>query len=77
MKVKHLKTKTVIELTPKELDNYMENLKELDSATSTLHEVGELWLSDLIKLDTLEWRLRDLLGLEFDRETWKYKRKTK
>jgi len=77
MKVKHLKTKTVIELTPKELDNYMEYLKELDSATSTLHEVGELWLSDLIKLDTLEWRLRDLLGLEFDRETWKYKRKTK
>ena len=77
MKVKHLKTKTVSELTPKELDNYMEYLKELDSATSTLHEVGELWLSDLIKLDTLEWRLRDLLGLEFDRETWKYKRKTK
>jgi len=69
MKVKHLKTKTVIELTPKELDNYMEYLKELDSATSTLHEVGELWLSDLIKLDNLEWRLRDLLGLEFDRET--------
>ena len=77
MKVKHLKTKTVIELTSQELDKYAEYLKELDSATSTLHEVGDLWLSDLIKLDNLEWRLRDLLGLEFDRETWKYKRKTK
>tara|TARA_R100001163_G_C4880811_1_gene78200 strand:- start:6 stop:239 length:234 start_codon:yes stop_codon:yes gene_type:complete len=77
MKVKHLKTKTVIELTPQELDKYMEYLKELDNATSTLHECGELWLSDLTKLDNLEWRLRDLLGLEFDRETWKYKRKTK
>ena len=77
MKVKHLKTKTVIELTTQELDKYAEYLKELDSATSTLHEVGDLWLSDLIKLDNLEWRLRDLLGLEFDRETWKYKRKTK
>ena len=77
MKVKHLKTKTVIELTTQELDKYAEYLKELDSATSTLHEGGDLWLSDLIKLDNLEWRLRDLLGLEFDRETWKYKRKTK
>ena len=36
-----------------------------------------MWLSDLNNLDNLEWRLRDLLGLEFDRETWKYKRKTK
>ena len=77
MKVKHLKTKTTIELTPQELDKYAEYLKELDSATSTLHEVGDLWLSDLIKLDNLEWRLRDLLGLEFDRDNWTYVRKTK
>ena len=77
MKVKHLKTKTVIELTTQELDKYAEYLKELDSVTSTLHECGEMWLSDLNNLDNLEWRLRDLLGLEFDRETWKYKRKTK
>lgn len=77
MKVKHLKTKTVIELTSEELDKYAEYLKELDNATSTLHECGELWLSDLTKLDNLEWRLRDLLGLEFDRDNWTYVRKTK
>jgi len=77
MKVKHLKTKTVIELTPQELDKYAEYLKELDSATSTLHECGECWLSDLTKLDNLEWRLRDLLGLEFDRDNWTYVRKSK
>jgi len=77
MKVKHLKTKTVIELTSSELDKYAECLKQLDSATSTLHECGECWLSDLNNLDTLEWRLRDLLGLEFDRENWKYIRKSK
>ena len=77
MKVKHLKTKTVIELTPQELDKYAGYLKELDSATSTLHECGECWLSDLTKLDNLEWRLRDLLGLKFDRENWTYVRKTK
>ena len=77
MKVKHLKTKTVIELTPQELDKYAGYLKELDSATSTLHECGECWLSDLTNLDNLEWRLRDLLGLEFDRDNWKYIRKSK
>ena len=77
MKVKHLKTKTTIELTPQEVDKYAEYLKELDSATSTLHECGELWVSDLTKLDNLECRLADLLGLTYDRDTWKYKRKTK
>ena len=77
MKVKHLKTKTVIELTPKELDKYAEYLKELDSATSTLHECGDLFLSDLGHLETLRWRLADLLGLEWDRDNWKYIRKSK
>ena len=74
---KHLKTKTVIELTSQELDKYMEYLKELDNATSTLHECGELWLSDLTKLDNLEWRLADLLGLTYNRETWQYEKKEK
>ena len=77
MKVKHLKTKTVIELTPQELDKYAEYLKELDSATSTLHECGDLFLSDLTKLDNLEWRLRDLLGLKFNRDNWTYVRESK
>ena len=77
MKVKHFKTKTVIELTSQELDKYAEYLKDLNNTTSTLHECGELWVSDLTKLDTLEWRLADLLGLTYDRDTWKYKRKTK
>ena len=77
MKVKHLKTKTVIELTTQELDKYAEYLKELDSATSTLHECGEMWLSDLNNLDNLEWRLSELLGLKFNRETWKYEKDKK
>ena len=77
MKVKHFKTKTVIELTPQELDKYAEYLKDLDNTTSTLHECGELWLSDLTKLDNLEWRLADLLGLTYNRETWQYEKKEK
>jgi hypothetical protein len=77
MKVKHLKTKTTIELEPSEVDKYAGYLSELDNATSTLHECGDLFLSDLNKLDNLEWRLRELLGLKFNRETYKYIRETK
>ena len=32
---------------------------------------------DLTKLDNLEWRLRDLLGLKFDKDNWTYVRKSK
>ena len=42
MKVKHLKTKTVIDLTAQELDQYSKYLRELDSATQMLNECGEL-----------------------------------
>jgi len=77
MKVKHLKTKTVIELTSKELDQYSKYLRELDSATQMLNECGELYVSDLQNLINLEWRLRELLGLRFNRETWQYEKEKK
>ena len=75
MKVKHLKTKTTIELEPNEVDKYAGYLRELDSATSSLNEFGDLYVSDLQNLKDLEWRLADLLGLKFNRETYRYIRK--
>jgi hypothetical protein len=76
-KVKHFKTKTVIELTPKQVDQYAKYLRELDSTTSMLNECGELYVSDLQNLINLEWRLRELLGLKFNRENWQYEKKEK
>jgi hypothetical protein len=65
MKVKHLKTKTTIELTPEELDKYRKLTNDLDSMLSSLFECQDIWLSDVRNLDTLKWRLTDLLGLKW------------
>jgi len=70
MKVKHLKTKTTIELTPEELDKYIECVKHLDNTVSTLFECQDMFISDLRELETLSWRLREVFGLT--RKDYKY-----
>ena len=72
MKVKHLKTKTTIELEPSEVDTYITYVTQLDSTVGTLHDCQDMFISDLGKLETLRWRLTDLLGLEWDRDTHTY-----
>ena len=77
MKVKHLKTKTTIELKPSEVEKYITCLNNLDSTVDTIKDTQDMFISDLGHLETLRWRLADLLGLEWNRETWQYIRKTK
>ena len=72
MKVKHLKTKTTIELTPEELEKYRKLTNDLDSMLSSLYETQDIWLSDVRNLDTLRWRLTELLGLKWNRDTYSY-----
>ena len=72
MKVKHLKTKTTIELTPEELEKYRKLTNDLDSMLSSLFECQDIWLSDVRNLDTLRWRLTELLGLKWNRDTYSY-----
>lgn len=72
MKVKHLKTKTTIELTPEELEKYRKLTNDLDSMLSSLLECQDMWLSDVRNLETLKWRLTDLLGLKWNSETYSY-----
>ena len=43
MKVKHLKTKTTIELTPDELEKYRKLTNDLDSMLSSLFECQDIW----------------------------------
>ena len=77
MKVKHLKTKTTIELEPSEVDKYIECVNHLDSTIDSLHECQDMFISDLGKLETLRWRIADLLSLEWNRKTYRYIRKEK
>ena len=77
MNIKHLKTKVIIELSPEEYTMYIKQVNKLDGIVSGLTEFHDLYVSDLGKLDTLKWRLADLLGLQWDRDTYKYIRKSK
>ena len=72
MKVKHLKTKTTIELTPEELNKYRKLTNDLDSMLSSLFECQDIWLSDVRNLETLKWRLTELLGLKWNSKTYSY-----
>ena len=72
MRIKHLKTKTKIELELREVDKYIACVNHLDSTISTLHECHDMFMSDLGRLETLRWRLTDLLGLEWDRDKHRY-----
>ena len=55
MKVKHLKTKTTIELTPEELEKYRKLTNDLDSMLSSLLECQDMWLSDVRNLETYSY----------------------
>jgi hypothetical protein len=72
MKVKHLKTKTTIELSAEELENYRKLKNDLDHLLTGLYESQDIWLSDVRNLDTLRWRLTELLGLKWNRDTYSY-----
>ena len=72
MNIKHLKTKVTIELSPEEYNMYIWQVNKLDSIVSGLTEFHDLYVSDLGRLETLRWRLTDLLGLEWNSEKHRY-----
>jgi hypothetical protein len=77
MNIKHLKTKVTIELSPEEYTMYIWQVNKLDSIVSGLTEFHDLYVSDLGRLETLRWRLTDLLGLEWNSEKHRYIKETK
>ena len=72
MNIKHLKTKVTIELSPEEYTIYTKQVNKLDGIVSGLTEFHDLYVSDLGRLETLRWRLTDLLGLKWDRDKHSY-----
>ena len=72
MRIKHLKTKVTIELSPEEYTIYTRQVNKLDGIVSGLTEFHDLYVSDLGRLETLRWRLTDLLGLKWDRDKHSY-----
>ena len=72
MKVKHLKTKTTIELTPEEVHDWITKVNQLDSMLDNISEMKDLYLSDILNLDELKWRMTRLFNLTWDRNTHRY-----
>ena len=72
MRIKHLKTKVTIELSPEEYTMYIWQVNKLDNIVSGLTEFHDLYVSDLGRLETLRWRLTDLLGLEWNSDKHRY-----
>ena len=74
MKTKHLKNKTIIELTPEETTGLIKQANELDRILSSIFECQDLWLSDIGKLETLKYKIADMLDLIWDSETYSYRK---
>ena len=72
MKVKHLKTKTTIELTPLELHDWITNVNKINMMIDNIKEMNDMYLSDVSNLERIQYRLIDLLDLEWSREKYRY-----
>ena len=72
MKVKHLKTKTVIELTSEEIHDWARYVNQIDNMLDNYSEMKDVYMSDVSNLDTIKFKLTQLLKLTWDRDTYRY-----
>ena len=72
MKVKHLKTKTVIELTSEEIHDWARYVNQIDMMLDNYSEIKDVYMSDVSNLDTIKFKLTQLLKLTWDRDTYRY-----
>lgn len=75
--IKHFKNENVkIEISKKEFHEFIVATNNLKRTIDTAQEASDLWLSDVKNLEELKWKLTELLGLTFDRDTWGYVQNT-
>ena len=72
MKVKHLKNKTTIELTPEEINDWCRYVNQIDSMLDNYSEMKDVYMSDVSNLDTIRWQLTNLLNLKWNRDTYRH-----
>ena len=72
MKVKHLKTKTTIELTSEEIQDWTRYVNQIDMMLDNYSEMKDVFMSDVSNLDTIKFKLTQLLKLTWDRDTYGY-----
>lgn len=72
MKVKHLKTKTTIELTPEEMYEWIRRVNQIDTMLTSYMEIHDVHMSDVNNLDSIKYQLVSMFDLEWSREQYKY-----
>ena len=72
MKVKHLKTKVVIETSREDYYDLVKRVNQLNRIINSLHEINDIYLSDISKLEKLRYEVVDLLDLGWSSDKYKY-----
>lgn len=72
MKVKHLKNKVVLESSKGDYTSLVKRINELDRILGTLHEINDMYLSDISTLEKLRYEVVELLDLDWSSDKYKY-----
>jgi len=72
MKVKHLKNKVVLESSKGDYTSLVKRINELDRILGTLHEINDMYLSDISTLEKLRYEVVKLLDLDWSSDKYKY-----
>ena len=72
MKVKHLKNKVVIESSKEDYYDLVNRINQLNGILNTLHEINDIYLSDITTLEKLRYEVVDLLDLGWSSDNYKY-----
>ena len=72
MKVKHLKNKVVIETSKEDYYDLANRINQLNGILNTLHEINDMYLSDITTLEKLRYEVVDLLDLGWSSDKYKY-----
>ena len=72
MKVKHLKNKVIIETSKEDYNELVQRVNQLNNILNTLHEMNDMYLSDITTLEKLRYEVVDLLDLGWSSDTYRY-----
>ena len=72
MKVKHLKTKVVIETSKEDYYDLVKRVNQLNGIINSLHEINDMYLSDISTLEKLRYEVVDLLDLGWSSDNYRY-----
>jgi len=72
MKTKILKSKVVIETSKEDYYDLVNRINQLNGILNTVHEINDIYLSDITTLEKLRYEVVDLLDLGWSSDNYKY-----